>query len=69
MGLGIIGSKRISDHFDVRTTLGKGTTVTVWLPGPATRTGDDPARPIDEILARERETGPPRSAAMGSGAS
>jgi signal transduction histidine kinase len=34
MGLGIIGSKRLSDEFDIQTMPGKGTTVTIkkWLP-------------------------------------
>ena len=41
MGVGLSGSKRMMDEFEVRTEVGRGTTVTAtkWLHSPTSRSG------------------------------
>ena len=55
MGLGIVGAKRLSDEFDIRSTAGAGTVVTLgkWLPARvATVTGPAVARLSAELAQR-----------------
>lgn len=60
MGLGIIGAKRLMDHFHVETTVGRGTTVFLGKTIPATAETVTPAvlGRIAEALARSRVTTP-----------
>ncbi|MEI6067177.1 MAG: ATP-binding protein [Methylococcaceae bacterium] len=60
MGLGIVGSRRLLDHFHIETTLGQGTTVTLGKRLPPTAPPVTPAvlRRIGEALAAIRADSP-----------
>jgi heavy metal sensor kinase len=53
----------------IQSIVGRGTTVTVRLPGPIVRIQDEPGAPVDEALARDGVAGIQNSATFLSGTS